>query len=104
MISLCPICNHTNQAYPSMSDLSSRLFCKPGGRSQFEFLFVFVTRVRRRWSILQAQMAWSDAPELEDVARERGSYGSRRRELRHLLLGQLQLLRYASTWLYPLPF
>ena len=28
----------------------------------------------------------SDAPELEDVARERGSYGSRRRELRHLLL------------------
>ena len=31
-------------------------------------------------------MAWSDAPELEDVARERGSYGSRRRELRHLLL------------------
>jgi hypothetical protein len=31
-------------------------------------------------------VAWSDAPELEDVARERGSYGSRRRELRHLLL------------------
>ena len=31
-------------------------------------------------------MAWGDAPELEDVARERGSYGSRRRELRHLLL------------------
>lgn len=42
--------------------------------------------VRRRWSISQARVAWSDAPELEDVARERGSYGSRRRELRHLLL------------------
>ena len=54
------------------------------------FVFALVLcpsfRVRRRWSISQARVAWSDAPELEDVARERGSYGSRRRELRHLLL------------------
>lgn len=69
-----------------MSDLSSRLFYKPGGRSQFVFEFVSVFWVRRRWSISQARVAWSDAPELEDVARERGWYGSRRRELRHLLL------------------
>ena len=30
----------SKRAYPSMSDLSSRLFCKPGGRSQFVFVFV----------------------------------------------------------------
>ena len=32
----------SNNPYPSMSDLSSRLFCKPGGRSQFVFAFLSV--------------------------------------------------------------
>ena len=43
----------------------------------------------------------SDAPELEDVARERGSYGSRRRELRHLLLVSHCFQHASLPWYVP---
>lgn len=52
-----------------MSLLSSRLFYKPGGRSQFRVrLFESAAAGRYR----KALEAWSDAPELRDVVRARG--------------------------------
>jgi hypothetical protein len=52
-----------------MSLLSSRLFCKPGGRSQFRVrLFESAAAGPYR----KAPEARGDAPELSDIACERG--------------------------------
>jgi hypothetical protein len=52
-----------------MSLLSSRLFCKPGGRSQFR-VRLFESAAAGRY--FKAREAWRDAPEPRDVACERG--------------------------------
>jgi hypothetical protein len=62
----------------------SRLVCSVSPEVGVSSCSSFVSAAAGRYRRLE----WhgGDAPELEDVARERGLYGSRRREMRHLSL------------------